>query len=59
MGERYFITGAQLGALITYLKMDGAQMGVELIDKIIDEQHIGDAKEFNEKFDWKEHQVAP
>lgn len=59
MGGRYFITGAQLGILVTYLKLGGIKEGVKLVEKIMDEQYICDAEEFEKKFDWKERQVAP
>lgn len=44
MGERYLVTGAQLGMLKAFLKTNQAEEGMVLVDGIINEQHIGSSE---------------
>jgi hypothetical protein len=41
MGERYLVTGTQLGMLKAFLETNHADAGMVLIDGIINEQHAG------------------
>lgn len=41
MGDRYLVTGTQLGLLKAFLKTNQGDEGMTLIDGIINEQHVG------------------
>ena len=41
MGERYLISGAQLGLFEAMSKINDSKKIKELVDKIIDEQFVG------------------
>ena len=55
MGNRYFITGVQLGMLLAFAK-DGGMFNEagELIDEITDKQYLCETKELNKLFQRKE-----
>lgn len=44
MGERYLVTGVQLGMLKACLKCNQSDEGMVLIDGIINEQHVGSSE---------------
>ena len=44
MGERYFITGVQLGLLKSYVEWDMKGSALILIDEIIDKQFTGNVQ---------------
>jgi hypothetical protein len=53
MGGRYWITGVQLGAIKALLKYAGQPYG--LIDKIVENQFIGDFPTEEDKKRFKKH----
>lgn len=44
MGERYLVTGVQLGMLKACLQCNRSDEGMVLIDGIINEQHVGSSE---------------
>lgn len=44
MGERYLVTGAQLGLIIGFCKVEQDYKVKELVDEIIDKQFLGNSK---------------
>jgi len=42
MGSRYYITGVQLGIILAFAKSKGLRQVENLVEKIIDEQYLGE-----------------
>lgn len=45
MGERYFLTGVQLGMLKAFVRSNKEKEATDLLCKIEDKQFVGDAKD--------------
>lgn len=46
MGGRYYITGVEIGMLRTFAKLENETDINKLLDKIEEEQYIGEKEEF-------------
>ena len=48
MGDRYYITGVQLGMLLAFSQTHMPKKTDELIEDIIEKQYLGTAEELNQ-----------
>lgn len=47
MGERYWVSGVQIGMMLAYIKVGQYEHLVKILDQIQDKQFIGNKKDFD------------